>query len=199
VSIALVRVARPCLERNERFYGCCGLNSAYHEAIGRGQFMFSTIRKHVSLLVYLASVAIWNINAFVIAEAQEQECRCPQPCTELKLPHNIAETPTRWVSTANGDFQALNLGYKVDLTWKDQPSATQHVVLYRSTSRKGPWKNVMDIPANALAVNTAVSSVSDLRVNGTTSDLYYRVVAIDAAGKPLRRYGTLRVPKYGQP
>ena len=125
------------------------------------------------------------------AEEQKQKgCGSPEPCRELKLPLEITKGRPTHSQTLDGTFAAINLGYQVDLSWKNQPPQATRILLYRSTSSRGPWKKLIDLKAAALEINALPD-----QVDGTSADLYYRL-EIWSSDKLLSRYPTLRVWRF---
>lgn len=139
-----------------------------------------------------AAVALINVS-LLSCRAEEQKhkgCGSVEPCRELKLPPEITRGRSTYSQTPDGTLTAINLGHQVDLSWKHQPAQATRILLYRSTSSKGPWKNLLDLKASALEIKAFPD-----QVDGTSADLYYRL-EIWSSDRLLSRYPTLRVLRF---
>jgi hypothetical protein len=92
-------------------------------------------------------------------------------------------------NTAN-DLWGNNGGTSVTLHWADEPSGTRRLLLYRAPTATGPWTLAVDTPREANRPGGIVDTV-----DGTATDLYYKLVAAAANGEILRTYDVLRLPR----
>lgn len=92
------------------------------------------------------------------------------------------------VSNKNADLSAGNQGDFIHLVWSDDARASEYIV-FRGFSIKGPWEEIDRTPARR--TNTV-----DVTPDARLRDLCYRIEAVDASGKVVRRYDPVCVPKF---
>jgi hypothetical protein len=97
-------------------------------------------------------------------------------------------------SNAADDLTGENMGGAIYLWWSEEPAATQYV-LYRSTSQNGPWQQLGTIDSDiSLTGGPKVDRTADARL----MTLCYKLEALDAAGRVVRTYQPMCVPKYAE-
>src|SRR5215813_9111887 len=112
---------------------------------------------HRSLII--CSIGLALVATFVLVEPlwpKEQTrgpqvgCSSSEPCTEMKLPPEITKGSGSEAHTSNHDFSLINLGYEVTAFWRNQPTSTSRIVIWRSATGKKPWIRVLDLPTSTL-------------------------------------------------
>ena len=155
---------------------------------------------HRSLIICSIGVAL--VATFVLAKPlwpKEQSrgsqvgCSSPEPCTEMKLPSEIAKGSASEAHTSNHDFSLINLGYEVTAFWSNQPTSTSRIVIWRSATGKKPWTGVLDLPTSALP-STGIPAPISLPIQ--TGPSYYRLEMISSSGTILKHYGPLLLPEF---
>ena len=91
-----------------------------------------------------------------------------------------------------GDLLGENMGDQIAFNWPPQDGATEYII-YRSLSVNGPWEEIDRIDDDAARTAGAKLDVTD---DARLKDLCYKVEAIDAKGKVIRRYEPMSVPKF---
>ena len=114
----------------------------------------------------------------------------------------LCKSPFAVVSNPTEDLMAINVGNQVDLGWSDQPQNTAYVSLARAKSSDGPWTEINGdvisvslLSPNSLVLGTGKNNFTDIWVNGSANDFYYRLNALSAQKKILKTYEIIRVPK----
>jgi hypothetical protein len=97
--------------------------------------------------------------------------------------------PNSTVNNRKDDLAGWNMGDQIVLWWERQDHATEYIV-YRSLSSDGLWKE--------LTRETAVGRANtvDITPDARLIDLCYRLEALDAKGRVIRRYKPVCVPKF---
>ena len=167
----------------------------------------SNARKLMDRSLIICAIGLALVATFVLAKPRwpkEQSrrgpqvgCSSPEPCTEMKLPPEIAKGSASEAHTPNHDFSLINLGYEVTALWSNQPTSTSRIVIWRSATGKKPWTGVLDLPTSALP-STGLPAPISLPIQ--TGPSYYRLEMISSWGTILKRYGPLLLPefKYGR-
>ena len=155
---------------------------------------------HRSLIICSIGVAL--VATFVLAKPlwpKEQSrgpqvgCSSPEPCTEMKLPPEIAKGSPSEAHTSNHNFSLINLGYEVTAFWRNQPTSASRIVIWRSATGKKPWTGVLDLPTSALP-STGIPAPISLPIQ--TGPSYYRLEMISSSGTILKHYGPLLLPEF---
>lgn len=100
--------------------------------------------------------------------------------------------PNRTVTNRKGDLDSLNMGNQIALWWSRDDRAAEYV-FFRSLSLEGPWEEIFrqDV-TTAGSSGASIDGTPDARLK----DLCYKVDALDAKGKVVRRYEPICVPKF---
>ncbi len=93
------------------------------------------------------------------------------------------------INNATGDVWAENFKDSIALWWVPEDKADQYVI-YRAYSKDGPWTELFHFPKEWPL--PAMNGTSE----AATTDLYYRIEALDSNGDVIKRYAPLCVPKY---
>lgn len=96
--------------------------------------------------------------------------------------------PNRTISNKARDLSGGNKGDLIHLVWADDENATEYII-FRGFSTKGPWEEIGRRPQDR---PNAVDLTPDARLR----DLCYRIEAVDAAGRVVRRYEAVCVPQF---
>jgi len=148
------------------------------------------------------SIGVALVATFVLAKPfwlKEQSrgpqvgCSSREPCTEMKLPSEIAKGSTSEIHTSDHNFSLINLGYEVSAFWRNQPTSTSRIIIWRSATGKKPWTAVLDLPASALPSTGTPAYMSLPTQTGPT---YYRLEMISSSGTVLKRYGPMLLPEF---
>jgi hypothetical protein len=155
----------------------------------------------VLLLIYARPICAQDQSTG--SRSQPQTYRAPsgcknvsgKPCEALRLPEEIANTPARRVSNREGDLWAVNRGYEIDISWTPELTESEHLLIYRGSSPKGPWSKIAELdqrsfPSTQIPFRDVVASIE--------RGWFYRI-QLRRSGKLVKTYGVLRVPKYGMP
>jgi len=97
--------------------------------------------------------------------------------------------PNMGVSNQKADLSGYNSGDGIDLWWSDDDRAAEYIV-YRGPSIDGPWEEIFR------RIGRESSKGVDLTTEARLRDLCYRIEAVDAKGKVVRRYEPICVPKF---
>jgi hypothetical protein len=98
-------------------------------------------------------------------------------------------------ANARNDLRGDNMGDYMALWWSDEPTATRYT-LYRSTSQSGPWQKLWTADSDmARTGGPKVDPTPDARLK----TLCYKLEALDAAGRVVRAYQPMCIPKYAEP
>lgn len=100
--------------------------------------------------------------------------------------------PNVTVQNSARDLDGLNMGDQVILGWSLEDRAAEYV-LFRAPSLEGPWEERGRV--DSVAARTGGSKV-DITPDARLKDLCYKVDALDAKGKVVRRYEPICVPKF---
>jgi hypothetical protein len=153
-----------------------------------------------SLIVCSLGVAL--VATFVLAKpfwpkkqsrGPQVGCSSPEPCTEMKLPPEIAKGSPSEAHTSNHDFSLVNLGHEVTAFWTDQPTSASRIVIWRSATGREPWAGVLDLPSSALPSTGTPVPMSLPPQSGPT---YYRLEMLSSSGTILKHYGPLLLPEF---
>jgi hypothetical protein len=98
-------------------------------------------------------------------------------------------------SNAADDLTGENMGDFIALWWSDEPSSVLYV-MYRATSRNGPWQEIGRIESD---VSRTSGGKVDYTPDARLKTLCYKVEALDAAGRVVRAYQPMCIPKYAEP
>jgi hypothetical protein len=109
----------------------------------------------------------------------------------------FAADPARAQSGVNNrnDLWGDNMGDFIGLWWSDEPSSALYV-MYRSTSQNGPWQEIGRIESD---VSRTSGGKVDYTPDARLKTLCYKVEALDAAGRVVRTYQPMCVPRYAEP
>src|SRR5262245_19776929 len=166
----------------------------------------SNARRLMHRLSIICSIGVALVTTFVLARPlwpKEQSrgpqvgCSSPEPCTEMKLRPEIATGSASEAHTSNHDFSLINLGHEVTAFWRNQPTSTSRIVIWRSATGKKPWTSVLDLPTSALP-STGIPAPISLPIQ--TGPSYYLLQMISSSGTVVKHYGPLLLPefKYGR-
>jgi hypothetical protein len=94
------------------------------------------------------------------------------------------------------DLSGENMGDFIILWWSDDPSISiTTYVMYRSPSQTGPWQEIGRMQADVSIISGGkVDYTPDARLK----TLCYKVEALDAAGRVVRTYQPMCIPKYAE-
>jgi len=93
------------------------------------------------------------------------------------------------IGNKNNDFRGLNMKDQIVLWWTYDDSASEYVI-YRAYSKDGPWAEW----EHSLA--TQPKNTVDITPEAQTTDLCYKIEALDSNGKVIKRYEPICVPKW---
>ncbi len=166
----------------------------------------SNARRLMHRPLIICSIGVALVATFVLAKSlwpKEQGrrpqvgCSSTEPCTEMKLPSEIAKGTASEAHTSNYDFSLINLGYEVTAFWRNQPTSSSRIVIWRSATGKKPWTVVLDLPTSTLP-STGIPAPMSLPIQ--TGPSYYSLEMISSSGMILKHYGPLLLPefKYGR-
>jgi len=104
--------------------------------------------------------------------------------------------PSYAQGASNGpdDLHIETMGDFIALWWSDEPSSATYV-MYRSTSQTGPWQEIGRIESD---VSRTSGGKVDYTPDARLKTLCYKVDALDAAGRVIRTYQPICVPKYAE-
>jgi hypothetical protein len=91
-----------------------------------------------------------------------------------------------------GDLLGENMGDNIAFNWGYQDGTTKYII-YRSLSINGPWEVLDEI--DDVAARTGGAKV-DFTPDARLKDLCYKIEAIDAKGKVIRKYEPMCIPKF---
>ena len=111
----------------------------------------------------------------------------------LSAPLVLSVQPSLTAINVNEDFAALNLGDRVLFWWPALPAQTAKITVSRATNQAGQFT-----PVFTLALSSSFYSAVD-SVDGTVTDLYYRMDALSSTNVVLKSFATVKVPKYISP
>ena len=97
-------------------------------------------------------------------------------------------------ANAQYDLWGDNMGDLIALWWSDDPSSTAYVI-YRSANQTGPWQEIGRMQADVSIISGGkVDYTPDARLK----TLCYKIEAVDAAGRVIRTYQPMCIPKYAE-
>jgi hypothetical protein len=97
-------------------------------------------------------------------------------------------------ANARNDLLGDNMGDYIVLWWAQDRSTTTYV-MYRSTSQTGPWQEIARIDA---AFSRTGGGIIDDTTDGRLMTLCYKLEALDGAGRVVRAYQPMCIPKYAE-
>jgi hypothetical protein len=96
------------------------------------------------------------------------------------------------VLNSSGDFWGINLGPSgVGFNFADVPEGTARLRVSRSSSLSGPWTTAVDVAFDDNLLQPLLDPI-----DGTISDYYYRMEALDGNGSVLKTYAPVFIPKF---